>query len=85
MPKYKVVATGPVRLDPSINPCRAWLAPRNIDDRIISIAGVPMDQIPTLRQLGTGLGKDINPSGLESVGVRSELRIDDFEIEIVNA
>ena len=87
MPKYKVVATGPIMLEKSIFSARLWLKTTKSRDRLISVAGVHVPLIPLINisdAAGTALGRFVNVFGEDVVAVRSELTIDDFEIEIVS-
>jgi hypothetical protein len=89
MPRYKIVATGPIKIEPSVRSERVWVAPAVHHDKIISVAGVLWEDIPkvgdfSFRRRGM-FGRTVTFNGEPALAIRSSLTLEDFEVEIVNA
>jgi hypothetical protein len=81
--KYKIVATGELRFTSTSE--RTWIEAESADVRILSIAGVPWDKIPTLNGHERVYGRDVTGYvDRQGVAVRPMLSQQNFEIEIVN-
>ena len=90
MAKYKIEVTGdPTALtfDFSIDRARLWIrSSRATDVRIISVAGVPVEEIPDWYNTTGHLGRSTLPlmsGNIHSVAVRPDLTRYDFEITVI--